>query len=575
MSGIYGVYSKNKLDIHDVYNDFYSSTLKTTINEEKTYNNFIYGRSVIDKFLDDRVIYEDNEIIIGFEGIFFNKETKKSCDSIKKYYKEKGMDFVKDIKGQFCGFIYDKLLNKLFIYNDHLSTKPLYYFKNEHIFMFASELKVITKLLTKLNIAKELDYDAVYSMLTFGYMLHDVSYEKNTKKLNYATILEVDNNFQTKQDKYFEFKKEQNLDLSKQEIIEKIDDLLLKSVQQCWAKDKAYGYGHYSFLSGGLDSRVNVFLAKELGYKNILTMTFSQSGSSDATIAQDIANKENFSHIFYALDNGKFLEKDLQRYVEANDGLVILSGSASGYDFLSTINNNNFGALHTGQIGDLLFGSYVKNNFNIRSGMMSEQSELLENISFFDAYQDCYCNNSELFGYEQRVIGGTLNGDRTTSHFTDMLSPFYDRDLIEFCLTIPDEFKKDEAIYLDWFNNKHKNIANYIWESAGVKPKNISYVKVSKTIKRYKNGLLRRIGLNINDMNPFDVWLRTNEKIVENLNSNFTEHIESIKDSKLKELLIKMYNTDIKYSHYGRNNKFLVVTLLLALNLHFLCQIKR
>ncbi|MCK5538792.1 MAG: hypothetical protein KAI79_18345 [Bacteroidales bacterium] len=568
MAGIYGVLSTQKKEIKNIYTYFYSSHLDHTIKEEFEYKNFIYGRSVINKFLDDRVLFEDENVIIGFEGVFYNKMTQKSYETILQWYQDKGIGFVQQIKGQFCGSIYDKSLDKLYIYTDHLSSKPLYIYKTEDIFIFASELKVITKLLTQLNIEKVLDYDAVYSMLTFGYMLNDITYEKNTKKLNYATILEIDKDFNRQEEQYFNYTKEENFDLSKEEIIEEIDKLLIASVEECWTKDDEYNYKHYSFLSGGLDSRVNLFLAKELGYKDVLTMTFSQSGSSDEKIAQEIASKESYKHLFYALDNGKFLEKDLEKYVAANDGMTILNGAAAGYDFLSLTNHSTFGALHTGQIGDLLFGSYVKKQFTVEQGIMSDQQQLMHDITFFENYATRYNNNSELFGYEQRVINATLNGDRTAAHFTDMISPFHDRKLIEFCLTIPDTFKKDEAIYLDWFNTKHEQISNYKWESAGVKPKSIVIVKYAKQLKRYKNALLRRVGLNINDMNPFDVWLRNNKQILKNLDMLFNKYINIIEDENLQKLLNKMYNSDIKYSHYGRNNKFLVITVLLSYKLH-------
>ncbi|MCK5538593.1 MAG: hypothetical protein KAI79_17340 [Bacteroidales bacterium] len=568
MAGIYGVLSRQKQDIKNVYTYFYSESLDNTINEEFEYDNFIYGRSVINKFLDDRVLFEDEHVIIGFEGVFYNKISKKSHETISQWYQEKGMDFVQDIKGQFAGFIYDKILDKLYIYNDHLSTKPLYVYKTEDIFLFASELKVITALLDELDIKKILDYDAVYAMLTFGYMLNDITYEQNTKTLNYATILEIDQDFNKKETQYFFYVKKANFDLSKEEIIETIDRLLTSSVTECWRKDDEYNYEHYSFLSGGLDSRVNLFLAKELGYKDVLTMTFSQSGSSDEKIAQEIATNENYKHLFYSLDNGNFLEKDLEKYVLANDGLAILNGSASGYEFLMTIKNSNYGALHTGQIGDLLFGSYVKKQFVAKQGIMSGKQQLADDITFFREYEKKYKNSSEIFGYEQRVINGTLNGDRTSSHFTDMISPFYNKELIEFCLAIPDRYKRDEAIYLDWFNSKHKKVATYKWESAGIKPININIVKYAKQFKRYKNALFRRIGLNINDMNPFDVWLRKNKQILKNLDKLFNQYIHNVEDEDLKNTLTEMYNTDIKYSNYGRNNKFLVITVLLSYELH-------
>ncbi|WP_151943342.1 asparagine synthase-related protein [Aliarcobacter butzleri] len=569
MAGIYGILSKDNLNLSNLFNMFFTSPLNNIINEEYKYDNFIYGRSTINRFTNDRVIYETNDLIISFEGIFFNKEHEKSHDTIQNWYSEYGIDFVKKIKGQFSGFIYDKRIEKLFIFNDHLSTKPIYYFQDKNIFIFSSELKVITKLQEKLKIQKELDYDAVYLMLTFGYMLGDTTYEKKTKKLNYSTILEVNLDFNIKEKQYFKYEKKENHKLLKSEIIERIDELLLKSVKYCWQKNEEYKYSHYAFLSGGLDSRVNVFLAKELGYQSINTITFSQSKSSDDIISKRISKNENFNHRFFSLDDGKYLEKDLVKYVGANDGIVNFQGAAAGFNILRNFQLPNLGAIHSGQIGDVLFGSFVKNKFSLNSGIVSNQDNLLKKISFFKEFQKKYNNNSEIFSFEQRQQNNTFNGDRTYSHFTDLFSPFYDRELIEFCLTIPDKYKKDEAIYLDWFNKKHKSISDYEWESAGIKPYNIKLVKIAKIFKRYKNAVLRRLGFNINDMNPFDIWLKNNPNIMKNLDNTYNRLIKIIVDNELKKLLISMYETDIKYSHYGRNNKFLVVTFLLAYELHF------
>ena len=94
MAGIYGVLSRQKQDIKNVYTYFYSESLDNTINEEFEYDNFIYGRSVINKFLDDRVLFEDEHVIIGFEGVFYNKISKKSHETNYQWYQENGMDVV-------------------------------------------------------------------------------------------------------------------------------------------------------------------------------------------------------------------------------------------------------------------------------------------------------------------------------------------------------------------------------------------------------------------------------------------------------------------------------------------------
>jgi len=43
---------------------------------------------------------------------------------------------------------------------------------------------------------------------------------------------------------------------------------MVQAVRREWSKDKEYGYKMFSTLSGGLDSRANVMLARELGFVN-------------------------------------------------------------------------------------------------------------------------------------------------------------------------------------------------------------------------------------------------------------------------------------------------------------------
>jgi len=569
MAGIYGIYGQYHTVLgKEGYTLFHSADFSHVTNEEKRYHHFIYGRSTINCYQSDRVMQEDDDVIIVFEGVFFNKEYENSFDTLKKWYQQRGSTAIRNIEGQFCGFIYDKKQKKLYLFNDHLGSKPLYIYHDKEYLLFASEFKVITALMEMMHIPKKLNSDAVYAMLTFGYMINGITYEKQCKKLAYGTILEADSALNVREHTYFQYQKEADHTLDRSEVIEKIDRLLLKSVAECWREDKAEV--HYAFLSGGLDSRVNLFLAKELGYQHIVGLTFAQSHSSDHRIAETICRKEGFEHCFFALDHGTVFEKKLETYCSANDGLAVISGSAAGYSVLETFTGfSSSRFLHTGQLGDLLFGSYVKDHFSPKSGMMSNRTDLLSKISFWEEFEQHYIDHSELFGFEQRAVHATLNGDRMTSHFVDMLSPFYNRELISFCLTIPDHYKKDEAVYLEWFNAKHPKIAQYRWESAGVKPSCIIFVRVAKRLKRFKNALFRRIGLTVDDMNPFDVWLRENPAIEQNMNNIYYRYIDNVSDNELRQVLKTMYNTDIRYSHYGRNNKFLVVTLLLALELHF------
>ena len=229
MSGLYGVVSNKKYQIENIFNHFYSSFFDKNLKEEYTYKNFIFGRSVINKFLNDRVLYYNDKYIIGFEGIFFNKDDINAYESIIKLYEKLGINFVKNIDGNFSGFILNKLSNKLYIYTDHLSTRSIFYYYNynKKVFIFSSEMKVISSLLTDLKLDKSIDYDGLYSLLLFGFMIDDITILDGIKKLSNSSIIELDiKTFEIKVFRYYNHIFN-SLDINLDEAVRQVDKYLV------------------------------------------------------------------------------------------------------------------------------------------------------------------------------------------------------------------------------------------------------------------------------------------------------------------------------------------------------------
>ncbi|WP_345988253.1 asparagine synthase-related protein [Sulfurimonas sp. HSL1-2] len=574
MAGIYGVIAREALpEVREVYRLFFSASVEGTRNEEIVAGRMLFGRSVPDRFDRDRVLYEEGDVIIAFEGVCYNLGAP--YDHMGKMllalYREKGTGFVEEIDGNFSGFLLDRRTNTLLLFTDHLNTKPLYFFQNDAYFVFASELKVLSALLPRLGIKTAPDRNGILSLAAFGYVLDNATLLEDVRKLPYGTLMTLDiERWKVTQAHYFDFSAiGENAPESEAEMIERIDTLLTAGVAAQWRKDEAYGYKHYLFLSGGLDSRVNALLAHELGFTETTALTFAQRQSDDAVIAGRIAADYGFDYRFMPLDGGHYLEGDLTRFVAAGDGMNLLIGSAAGFDFLSRMDHRAYGTLHTGQIGDLLFGSYVKPSFSLQQAALTKERSLLESIEWFEPLRQRYENRPELFGYEQRVMHGTFNGDRSLAHFTDISSPFYNKELIRYCFGMPKAAKLHEGIYLKWINARHPSIAKYVWEQAGVRPTSVRKTVWGRQWKRYQNALRRRLGLSINDMNPFDQWYHGNPRLRKNLDTVFRERIEEVTDPMLRTLLLEMYAPPQERGHYGRYNKYLAVTVLLALELHF------
>ena len=109
MSGIYGVIANRNISFKNKISEmFYSSEFTGIINEDFNYKNFSYGRSVLSQFEDDRIVFEDNSYIVVYEGVIFNKEGVSTADYLIGKYNADTVNFANEIKGQFCGFIFDK-----------------------------------------------------------------------------------------------------------------------------------------------------------------------------------------------------------------------------------------------------------------------------------------------------------------------------------------------------------------------------------------------------------------------------------------------------------------------------------
>lgn len=76
---------------------------------------FFYVFDKGDKFLDDKVLIDDNQIFILLDGVIFNKveimeELKKAIweETVFALYQKEGIEFVKRLRGTFNGIIIDK-----------------------------------------------------------------------------------------------------------------------------------------------------------------------------------------------------------------------------------------------------------------------------------------------------------------------------------------------------------------------------------------------------------------------------------------------------------------------------------
>ncbi len=221
---------------------------------------------------------EDEKIVVIFNGEIYNyielkaelkkKKHKFSTNSDTEVlvhgYEEWGSDLPSKLRGMFAFAIWDKEKETLFCARDHFGIKPLYYYKTEEEFLFASEIK---SFLDYPNFKKELNQEILASYLSFSFTPTSETFFKNVYRLDPGTSLTFHKN-KLKMNKFFKLEfKEKKQEFEK--AVEEIGSIMKDSVNHHLLSDVEIG----SFLSSGIDSSYLVALAKPdktytVGYDN-------------------------------------------------------------------------------------------------------------------------------------------------------------------------------------------------------------------------------------------------------------------------------------------------------------------
>ena len=540
-------------------------------------NNFYAENKLVNKFLNDKIFLDNNEYFCILDGVILNKNDilKNHTDSWEEVfinlYQKEGDDFYKEFRGSFCGLIFDKKIDKWIIFTDHIGSKHIYYSKTDTGLILSTDVKCIYDYFKINKIKYELDTDAAYSLLSYGFMLEDYTLCSSIKKLLPGHQLFYEDN-KLSLNQYYKLSNIPDNTKTEDEFIELMDYYFRQAIKRQFEKDKEYGYKHFVALSGGLDSRMTCWVAHDMGYNKQINFTFSQSNYLDETIAKEIARDLNHEWIFKSLDGGNLLY-DYREIANITGGNVLYYTLAHTDSMLKLINFENLGINHSGQLGDVVFGTFFQSRdreaqWNMGDGAYSKIFiDKTKNIKLTMKYE-----NQEIFNFYNRGFSGANNGLLATQQYTETLSPFYDIDLLNFALSIPLKYRYDHQIYKKWIIHKYNDASDYIWEKTKSKITDftIGYKEKRYPLKQFFFLIANKLSGNKltgynskQNMNPLGYWYETNSELKNNLDSYFNEYINLVSDQELKENLKKIYLSG------GALEKIQVISLVSAIEQHF------
>lgn len=479
----YVAFGHRRLKIIDLSDKAHQPMLNPRGDIAITYNGEIYN------YLELK-----NELIKKGYSFISTSDT----EVILKSYKEWGIDCFERFNGMWALAIFDKKRRKVILSRDRLGKKPLYYYKTQDLFIFASEIKAILK---HPLVIKEPNYEKIFRYIATHYRYVDIdqdSYFKGIYQVPKSSVMEIGENFDISSKPYWVFGSGITKgNITDSQAIEGFRDLFFDSVKIRLRSDVPVG----CMLSGGLDSTAITSVAYKVLKHPIATfsgITGQEKGVYDESEYIDEVVKETGANFHYIRPDSSDIFETIGEMLYFHDEPVCTVTWHSLYLIAKKVKFENTPVVLNGHGGDeLLAGYWDHYQYNFYDMERESNPEALEDeiklwkinhgrdpseienykkyinelmarkvneMQRFPDYSDCFKPDfsrkfkkdiewknpfrsmlskrlySELMF--ETVPASLRPEDRNTmAHSIESRSPFLDYRLIEYCFSLPNRFK--------------------------------------------------------------------------------------------------------------------------------------
>ena len=236
-------------------------------------------------------IYNHPELKMTLEQLGYQFRTRSDTETLLAMYLRYGVDAFSKLNGMFACAFWDSRTRQLVLARDRFGKKPIFYYQDEHRFLFASELKA---LLAYGLAERRVNLSALHEYLTHSYIVGDQTILEGIRRLPPAHALVVQDG-RTACHPYWAFDfRPTDEPPDEVAIAEHLQDLLEQAVRRRLMSDVPLG----AFLSGGLDSSAVVALMARMSERPVQTFTigFEESGYSELEDAKIVAKHLGTDH---------------------------------------------------------------------------------------------------------------------------------------------------------------------------------------------------------------------------------------------------------------------------------------
>jgi asparagine synthase (glutamine-hydrolysing) len=293
--------------------------------------------------------FADIKTRLQAHGAQFRSQT--DTEVILRGYDVWGIDVVKQMRGMFALGLWDQHRRRLLLARDRLGIKPVYYYRGDGFFLFASEVRAL--LATDL-IPRKLDATALWQYLGYQSIPAPRTLIQGIQALEPGCWMTVDAQGASARGEYWNMLDAARVsaDVSEAEARRKVADKLRDAVAANMVSDVPVA----AFLSGGIDSSAVVALMRETGSTpRTFSVGFDEQRFDESHHAALIAQRFQTDHTHVQLTGANLLEQ-LPAALHAMDQPT--GDAINTYVVSSAVRERGIKVALSGLGGDEIFGGY-------------------------------------------------------------------------------------------------------------------------------------------------------------------------------------------------------------------------
>ena len=279
--------------------------------------------SIVDLATGDQPMSnEDDSVWLIFNGEIYNHaahrpalesrghrfKSRSDAEVILHLYEEFGPECVHHLRGMFAFALWDSHRRRVLLARDRIGVKPLYFAALAGTLLFGSEIKALFR---HPALQPRLAEDALSLYLTFATTPAPHTLFAGVEKLppGHRLLIDVETGQRTLQRYWQPLPDAAELLVRREpeEYVERLEALVRESIGLRMMSDVPYG----AFLSGGVDSSLNVALMAELADRPVSTFSVAIEGdaaSDELAFARTVAERYSTQHHEIVIGEQDFLD---------------------------------------------------------------------------------------------------------------------------------------------------------------------------------------------------------------------------------------------------------------------------